>query len=119
MMRTMVSALAAVLALTAAAPAFADTPARLDNEAFVKATACAAYGSLTSLSGDGVDVSAVVARVNADQPNKMRDVQRRAARQVRTALVAEMQGTPIEELRERRDRACAPFLTIGAQAAAH
>jgi hypothetical protein len=116
MRRLFVRTVTLIVAAAVAAPAFAELPARLDNESFVKAAACAAYGSLRSLAQDGVDVSAVVARVNADMPNKMRDVQKRASRQVRTALAAEYQGTSLDELRERRDRACTAFLTPGAQA---
>lgn len=119
MMRTVLMAMAmAMAASTFLAPAaMAQEPARMDNEAYVRATACAAYGSLASLAQDGVDVSAIVSRVNAERQRKPVDVQRRASREVRNALLAEHQGAPIAELRERRDRTCAAFLATPKQVA--
>jgi hypothetical protein len=114
--RTILAAGLAVAALSVAGTALADEP-RWNNEDFVRAAGCATYATLPALQGDGVDVSAIVARVNAEMPRKDRDIQKRAAREVRTALMAAHQGADVAELRERRARACARFLTTPQTAA--
>lgn len=104
--------LAVVLAATATTPAFAQ---RMSDASFIAASRCIAYSDLPQLASDPMDVTALreamsggfrsqaVASQARDHANRVR---------ARAASLAQSEGG-IDELRERRDEACANFVERG------
>ncbi|MDX2276218.1 MAG: hypothetical protein NW206_12275 [Hyphomonadaceae bacterium] len=111
--------IAASLLAAASFPAFAQTEPMTDGR-YMAASRCVAYAQLAQLQGDGFDISPLAQAVDDARPNYMAEQRadseasdiRRAGRRAGDNAGA------IQILRERRDEACAGFVSNGTLQAA-
>jgi len=107
--------LAATLAFAAvAAPAFAQSE-RMSDASYIAASRCIAYSDLPQLESDPVDVGALRQAMSGGfRSSSVASETRDEARRVRaTANSIARSERGIDELRQRRDDACARFVERG------
>lgn len=102
--------LVVVAAFTALAPIAASAQERMSDARYLAANRCLAYADLEQLQNDGADFSGL--RAATEFGNRERTITARVRQDTRT-IRARATSASVEELRERRDQACASFAERG------
>lgn len=99
-----------VAAAVVLAPLAAAAQERMSDARYLAANRCLAYADLTALQGDSANFTGLreAARVGVREPTINTQV-----RQNTRSIRARASNASVEELRTRRDEACASFTAVG------
>jgi len=100
--------IAAAIAVLAPIGAFAQE--RMSDARYLAANRCLAYSDLTALQGDGADFAGLREAVQVGGRERSITTQ---VRQDTRAIRARATSASVEQLRTRRDEACASFANTG------
>lgn len=105
----------AVLALSVLAPLPANAQERMSDARYLSAQRCLAYADLSQLQSDALDFSALRQAVEPGYRSSSvaADARQDANRIRATARALANVESGLDELRERRDEACASFVERG------
>lgn len=102
--------IAIVVVAAALTPLSAAAQERMSDARYLAANRCLAYADLSQLQGDPANFSAL--REAADVGGRQRSITNQARNDTRS-IAARATSASLEELRERRDEACASFAERG------
>ncbi len=102
--------LVAVAAIAVLAPLAAHAQERMSDARYLAANRCLAYADLSQLQGEPANFTAL--REAAEIGSRQRSITNQARQDARS-ISARATSASLEELRERRDEACASFAERG------
>jgi hypothetical protein len=107
--------LAILLAVAVLAPLSANAQERMSDARYIAASRCIAYADLPQLQSDPLDITALrtAASTGYRSQSVASDAQENARRVRVTANGLANSERGVDELRQRRDEACASFVELG------